>query len=217
MSEFELKTIEIKAEVSELKEDGTFQGIASVYGIEDLTGDVIDKGAFTKTLKENNPIPILWQHRQDEVIGKGTLKEWQGKLLVSAELDMDDPVAQKAYRKLKKGLLDGLSIGFQTVKATMEEIENGGQMKYIRHITELKLFEVSVVTFPALPAARVTRVKNDPEVDLAKEVADLKQQVSALLAAQAATPAQGDGAASPKTEPQAHSDFTWNLPASLMP
>jgi uncharacterized protein len=169
-------------ELKELSEDGTFTGIASVYGVEDLGGDVIDKGAFTKTISENPTIPILWQHDRREVIGEGSVKEWQGKLLLTAKLDMADPIAVKAHAKMKQKLIKGLSIGFSTIKSTWAEVE--GRM--IRHIQELKLWETSVVTFPMLPAAQVTRVKSAEEEG---RIAALEKQVQALLAAKETTPA----------------------------
>lgn len=150
---------DFKFDVKEVREDGTFSGIASKYGEEDLYGDVIDKGAFTKTISENPTIPILWQHDSREVIGSGTVKEWGNKISVDGKLDLEDPTAVKAYKKMKAALIRGLSIGFQTIKSRWEEVE--GRM--VRHISELKLWEVSVVTFPALPTAQVTRVKSADE------------------------------------------------------
>lgn len=181
-------------ELKEIKEDGTFVGVASVYGVEDLGGDVIEKGAFKKTIAENPTVPILWQHRADEVIGRGTVKEWQGKVMLEAALDLEDATALKAYRKLKSGLIKGLSIGFSTIKHAWEEVEG----RTIRHISELKLWEVSVVTFPMLPAAQVTRVKSAEE----SRIEALEKQVQALTEATLAkgTPddakaGDGDGAA----------------------
>lgn len=195
-------------EVKELKEDGTFQGIASVYGVEDLGGDVIEPGAFKKTLGEKATVPILWQHRTDEVIGQGDLREWQRKILLDATLDMEDPTAQKAYRKLKSGLIKGLSIGFSTVKATFEEVIADGAAKFIRHISELKLWEVSIVTFPMLPAAQVTRVKSTEEKDIEARVLRLENDLLALRAANATPvdPGAGEGkeaAETKTTEPEA--------------
>jgi uncharacterized protein len=167
----------LQVEIKEISEDGTFHGIASVYGLEDLGGDVIDKGAFSKSISENPQIPILWQHRSDEVIGVGDVSEWQGKVLLKGRLDLEDQTAAKAHRKLKNKLIRGLSIGFTTIKSTMQEVEG----RLVRHIQELKLWEVSVVTFPMLPAAQVTRVKNVEELeDRLKRIED---QVSALAAA----------------------------------
>lgn len=165
-------------ELKEVNEDGSFVGIASVYGVEDLGGDVIEKGAFRKTISENPTVPILWQHKSEEVIGSGTVKEWQGKVLLEGQLDLDDPTAMKAYKKMKSKLIKGLSIGFNTIKHTWEDVE--GRM--VRHITELKLWEVSVVTFPMLPAAQVTRVKSATEEALESRVCDLEAKFQALQA-----------------------------------
>jgi len=163
-------TFELKA----LTEEGTFEGILSAYGVEDLYGDVIDKGAFRKTLAEQPVVPLLWQHDRKEVIGEAEVAERGSKILMSGALDMEDPVAVRVYGKLKKRLVKGLSIGFQTLKSTFEEVTVEGVKKYIRHIQELKLWEGSVVTFPALPMAAVTRVK---AVDLGSWEAELIEDI----------------------------------------
>jgi uncharacterized protein len=181
-------------ELKEVKEDGTFVGIASVYGVEDLGGDIIDKGAFKKTISESPTIPILWQHKADEVIGQGVVKEWQGKVMLEAKLDLEDGTALKAYKKLKSGLIKGLSIGFSTIKSSWEDIE--GRM--VRHISELKLWEVSVVTFPMLPQAQVTRVKSVDEARieaLEKQVQALTEATSGKVTTNDPEAGNGDGAA----------------------
>jgi HK97 family phage prohead protease len=170
----------LQCEIKAVEDTGEFRGIASVYGVEDSYGDVIDKGAFTKTISENPSIPILWQHDSKEVIGLGEVKEWQGKVMISGRLDMEDPTAQKAYRKLKNGLMKGLSIGFYAIKTTWETVNE----RAIRHISELKLVEVSVVTFPALEAAQVTSVKNADEI--AQRLKALEEKFEALAAPQPA-------------------------------
>jgi HK97 family phage prohead protease len=171
---------QIVLEIKSIDENGSFTGIASLYGVEDSYGDIIEKGAFTKTLQENPEIPLLWQHDDSEVIGKGTVTEQGGKVMISAQLDMDDATAQKAYRKIKNKLVKGLSIGFQSIKRTFGE-ENG---KYIRRIQELKLMEVSIVTFPALAQAQITQVKQRDE--LTERLAAVESQLSALAAEKAA-------------------------------
>lgn len=176
---------ELNLELKEVGEDGTFRGVASVYGVEDLGGDVIDKGAFAKTISDNPIVKVLFHHDPREVIGEGKVSEWQGKILIDGKLDMDDPTAQLAHSKMKKRLMHGLSIGFQTIKSTWEEIEKEGARKMIRHIQELKLWEVSLVTFPMLPAAQVTRVKS---ADLEDRLKRIEDQVSAL-SVRSSTPA----------------------------
>jgi hypothetical protein len=180
----------IDCELKEIAEDGTFRGIASVYGAEDLGGDVINKGAFTKTIQENPNIVILWQHDAREVIGTGTVKEWQGKIMLDGKLDLEDPMGQKAYKKLKNRMIKGLSIGFQAIKTSWKDIEG----RAVRHIEELKLWEVSVVTFPMLPSAQVTSVKNADE--LQQRIDALETKLKALEEAKPATPA-----AEPPIEP----------------
>jgi len=178
----ETPDVSLFIEVKEVSPDGTFHGIASAYGVEDLGGDVIDPGAFTKTLSENPTVPILWQHDAHEVIGSGTLKEWQGKIIIDAQLDMEDETAKKAYRKLKARLIKGLSIGFQAIKASFQEVTSDAGTKMLRRIQELKLWEVSIVTFPMLPQAQVTRVKS---ADADARIKALEDKVSALSAANA--------------------------------
>jgi len=144
---------------------GQFKGIASIIGVEDLQGDVIEEGAFTKTLAENPIVPVLLQHDSRDVIGEGTLEMSGKKLLIKGQLDMDDPVAVRTLGKLKKRLMKGLSIGFQALRVTWEEKKD----RYIRHIDELKLWEVSIVTFPAMPKAQVTSVKELSPPDAGQE------------------------------------------------
>ena len=75
---------------------------------------------------------------------------------MKAELALESPVAQKAYGLLKKGVLKGLSIGYDDVKSRIVE--------GVRRLSEMKLWEVSLVTFPMNPAAQVLGVKNLKDV-----------------------------------------------------
>lgn len=170
----------IYTEIKGIGEDGTFTGIASMYGVSDLEGDIIEKGAFTKTIRENPEVPVLWQHDEEEVIGLGTVAEKGNKIEISGKLDLEDPVAQNAYRKIKSGLVKGLSIGFMAVKKTFGE-ENG---QFIRRLQEIKLMEVSIVTFPAMPQAQITSVKNADEIT--QRLSAIEAKLSALEAEKAA-------------------------------
>jgi HK97 family phage prohead protease len=161
---------------------GTFEGIASVVGVEDLTGDVIEEGAFTKTISEHPEVPVLWQHDSREVIGTGELRMAGPHLMISGKFDMEDPTAVKAYRKLKSGLVRGLSIGFSAVKSTWEDLKD----RSIRHLNELKLWEVSIVTFPAMPLAQVTAVKQQPALQEPPSTSD-PEAAPAPVAAPTAT------------------------------
>lgn len=151
------KFFDLQFELKESDDQGKFSGIASIYGAVDLGGDVVERGAFAKSLSERPVVPILWQHRPDEVIGEGKVRSTREGLMVDASLDIDvDPIAHKAFQKMKRGRIRGLSIGYESIK---DEMKNG-----IRHLLEIKLWEISVVTFPMLPAAQVTNVKSAEEI-----------------------------------------------------
>ena len=131
---------------------GSFKGIASVYSNVDLGGDVVDRGAFDKTLREGRAFPLLWQHNPSLPIGSVQISDSDVGLQVDGKLVLEDPQARIALAHLKAQTIKGLSIGFDTIK---DFVENG-----VRHLKELRLWEVSVVTFPMNEAAMVTSVKS---------------------------------------------------------
>jgi HK97 family phage prohead protease len=140
--------VQIKA----LAEDGSFEGKLAVYSKVDLGGDNILPGAFTKTIQERgDKVPLLWQHNSDEPIGVLTLVDGPDALSVKGQLLMELDQAKRAYLLLKAGVIKGLSIGFDTIK---DSVENG-----VRQLKELRLWEGSIVTFPMNEAAMVTSIK----------------------------------------------------------
>jgi HK97 family phage prohead protease len=148
---------EFKFALKTLGEDGTFTGLGAVYGNVDLGGDVIEPGAFTRTLAmKGGEVPVLWQHDMREPIGLGKLTDTKDGLQIDGELVLESPVAQKAYALLKKHVLKGLSIGYDAVREEMKGT--------VRHLKEIKLYEVSLVTFPMNEMALVSGVK-DMSVD----------------------------------------------------
>lgn len=139
-------------ETKSLDAAGTFHGLASVYGNEDLHGDVVTPGAFTKTISERGAsIPLLWQHNQAVVIGKGTLEDRPEGLGLRGKLTSSTQAGREALALLREGYIDGLSIGYSVIQETFE--------KNVRLLTEIQLWEVSLVTFPANDAARIEDVK----------------------------------------------------------
>src|SRR4051812_14331745 len=138
-------------EIKEISADGSFTGLLSVYNIVDLGKDLIEPGAFTKTIVEHgNEVPMLWQHKPDVPIGTLTLTDGPDALHVKGQLLMDLPEAKKAYLLIKARIVRGLSIGFDTVKQVLD----GG----IRRLKELRLYEGSIVTFPMNESALITSV-----------------------------------------------------------
>lgn len=127
------------------------EGYASIFDERDLNGDVIDPGAFSKTLKQPFHIKMLYQHAAETPIGRWTSFTKDGRgLFVTGEILLSSPRAREVHALLDGGALDGLSIGYQTVRA--RKTADG------RRIVEASLWEVSVVTFPMAPGARVTHV-----------------------------------------------------------
>jgi HK97 family phage prohead protease len=146
--------LDFKFYAKDVKDNGTFEGLAAVYGNLDHGGDIIEPGAFTRTLKSSNgKVPILWQHDAKEPIGAGYLSDSSKGLQVRGELVMESDVARKAHGLMKAQVLNGLSIGYSTVKSEYDKKRDARLLK------EVKLFEVSLVTFPMNPLALVGSVK----------------------------------------------------------
>ena len=154
----EFKSFKLKK--SQVHDDGTFEGYLSTFGNIDSYGDVIRQGAFKKTIAENGTFPTLWQHDTYEPIGRfAELREDDYGLWVKGELNQDTQRGREAYALLKQGALNGLSIGFSTLKDSWD-----GD---VRNIQEIKLWEGSLVTFPANELARVTSVRSRQDFELA--------------------------------------------------
>ena len=137
------------------EESGRFTGYAAVFGNRDSYGDVIERGAFAKTINDKGgTFPVLWQHDPDEPIGVSTaMREDEKGLYVEAEVSKVARRGMEAMDLLRMKAINGLSIGFQVVQKAMEVGE--------RRLTEIKLWEFSVVTFPANELALVTGIKSE--------------------------------------------------------
>lgn len=136
--------------------DGAFAGYASIFNAIDLGQEVVAKGAFKKSLQAKGAggVKLLFQHNPDEPIGHWIdIKEDTKGLYVKGQLNLDVTRAREVHSLMQNGSVDGLSIGFKTVRSRREQ---GGD---IRRILEADLWEISIVTFPMLPQARVTDVK----------------------------------------------------------
>jgi HK97 family phage prohead protease len=148
--------------IKSLDDAGTFVGMGAVYNNVDLGGDLIEPGAFTRTLSAGKKFPVLWQHKTDEPIGFCQITDTREGLQVNGTLELSDPTARKAFTFMKAGVIKGLSIGYDTIQATYD-----GD---VRHLTELKLWEISCVTFPMNESAVVTGVKSLTDADRAKHM-----------------------------------------------
>ncbi|WP_291810829.1 HK97 family phage prohead protease [Limnobacter sp.] len=154
--------MEFKKAAFELKEltfDGSFSGYGSVFGNVDQGGDVVQRGAFTKSLNEyraKGEMPaLLWQHDHDQPIGIWTkaVEDDRGLYLEGRLLKDDVRQAAEAYALLKARAIKGLSIGYVT-KESSYNVDSD-----TRTLIEVDLWEVSLVTFAMNQAAGVTSVK----------------------------------------------------------
>lgn len=135
-------------------EDGSFEGYASVFDVVDNGLDVVAKGAFVDSLAERKP-KLLWQHDVDKPIGVwDEIREDEKGLFVKGRLLKDVAQGREAMALLRAGALDSMSIGYRVE----ESVEEGGGR--IRRLTKVKLYEISLVTFPMLEVANVTAVKS---------------------------------------------------------
>lgn len=142
--------------LGDVEHDGTFSGYASLFGRVDLGKDVVERGAFANSLsrRKASGIRMLFQHDPNEPIGVWTdITEDQRGLFVRGRLNSDVGRAREVLSLMRSGALDGLSIGFKALK-TRRDVAHG-----VRRIFEADLWEISVVTFPMLPDARIETVK----------------------------------------------------------
>lgn len=145
-------------EIKSLEETGLFSGYGAVFGNKDSYGDVIEPGAFSVSLtahaaRKSRP-KMFWQHNMHEPIGSWSeMKEDNTGLWVAGKLNMDVQRGREAYSLLKAGDIDGLSIGYQTVKSEPDK-KNG-----VLLLKQLELIEVSVVSVGANDRALIDAVK----------------------------------------------------------
>lgn len=162
-------------ELKMLTDDGRFAGYASVFDVIDSQRDMVRPGAFAKSIIGRvAQIKLLWQHAMGEPIGYFTaMFEDAHGLYVEGQLMLEVGKAREAYALLKAGVVRGLSIGYAPVRAHVDAHTG------VRHLDEVNLWEVSLVTFPANEAAQVTVVKAAAPADA--DVAGLDDAIERLI------------------------------------
>lgn len=138
---------------------GVVKGYGSVFGNVDSDGDVINKGAYKKTIQENGQrIKYLYQHDMDKPLGKMIhLEEDDKGLMFEAQIPKTQ-LGKDVVELMKAGVITENSVGILPIQKEM------GSDGY-RHINEVKLFEISAVTLAANDQAMIMDVKGnvDPE------------------------------------------------------
>jgi HK97 family phage prohead protease len=152
-----------------LSPDGAIEGYASLFGEVDQARDMVMPGAFTQTLKQRGlrKIPMLFQHDPSEPVGVWLeLREDFRGLKARGRLIPDVARARELLSLLKAGAIDGLSIGYRTVRGQIDPKTR------VRRLYQVDLWEISIVTFPLLNGARVSAVKEAPKVSQLREAAE---------------------------------------------
>lgn len=161
--------------------DGTgISGYASLFGAVDQGGDVVERGAYAASLarlaRTGGRVKMLWQHDPAEPIGVwDEVREDDRGLWVRGRILTDVARGREAAALVGAGAIDGLSIGYRTLRAA--KAADGR-----RRLAELELWEVSLVTFPMLPEARVAAKGGDLEAAELREIAAAFRDARGLLA-----------------------------------
>ena len=153
------KHLDLSFEVKEITDEGKFEGYASTHYNVDRGGDRVEQGAFDRSLaryKARNQMPkLLWQHDPSKVCGVwDEMYQDDNGLFVKGRLLKETQLGKETHVLMRAGAIDSMSIGYRTLDADFE-----GEDAETRVLKELDLMEVSIVTFPMNPEARVTAVK----------------------------------------------------------
>jgi uncharacterized protein len=137
------------------------EGYASLFGKRDQGGDIVEPGAYAASLRAlavaGRRVKMLWQHDPSQPIGIwDEVREDARGLYVKGRILAEVEKGREAAALLAAGAIDGLSIGYRTLRA---QKDGKGQ----RLLSELELWEVSLVTFPMLPEARVAAKGDAPD------------------------------------------------------
>lgn len=164
----------------EFREGHKIEGYASVFGKSDQGGDVVEAGAYTRSLErlaaKGGQVKMLWQHDPEQPIGVwDEVRQDDKGLWVSGRILTEIAKGAEAAALIAAGAIDGLSIGYRTRRATKND--KGGRL-----LAELELWEVSIVTFPMLPDARVDAKGDSPEAEALRDLAAAFESARGLLA-----------------------------------
>lgn len=179
MSGLEHKFCRFDQEIT-ITDGAEIEGYASLFGKVDQGGDVVAQGAYEASLKRSDSsgraIKLLWQHDPAQPIGVWTeVREDERGLYVKGRLLTEVARGREAAALIGAGAIDGLSIGYRTLRAAKDD---SGR----RVLSEVELWEVSLVTFPMLPDARIGAKAEEPSDILFRELAEVVADARRRLA-----------------------------------
>lgn len=157
--ERETRTLPVELRVAEDGKSPVITGYAAVFGqwSEDLGGfrETIAQGAFAKTIQESD-VRALWNHDANYPLGRnkaGTLRLKEDKKGLAIEIDPPNTQwASDLLESIRRGDVDQMSFGFQTIR---DKWDSDDKNAVKRELQEVRLFDVSPVTFPAYPQTTV--------------------------------------------------------------
>ena len=163
-----------------VSEGAVISGYASVFGATDQGGDVVERGAYAASLKRTEAaggrVKMLWQHDPQRPIGVwDEVREDERGLWVKGRILTDITQGREAATLVEAGAIDGLSIGYRTLKAHKDDAGR-------RRLSEVELWEVSLVTFPMLPEARVAAKGDDGGAQELRALAEVFRRAGRELA-----------------------------------
>ena len=164
-----------------VQDGAVIEGYASLFGLPDQGGDVVQEGAYRGSLAAltagGRKVKLLWQHDPAQPIGVwDEVREDGTGLYVRGRLLTEIARGREAAALVEAGAIDGLSIGYRTVRA-----ERDAQGR--RLLKDLELWEVSLVTFPMLAEARVgAKGEERPDDHLMREMAEAIEAVRRTMA-----------------------------------
>ena len=177
----ERKTLVFEAEIKADGDEGVFTGMASTFGNKDLGNDIIQRGAFKRSLQKRpaKRVKLLFQHDSKQPLGIPTeIVETDKGLRLKGKINLEKQIGRETLSDIKFGSLDGLSIGFSVPKGGADFDRDSG----VRILKEIDLHEISIVTFPMNELARITSAKfvprDIPYANVGAGLAQLKALIS---------------------------------------
>jgi len=187
-----MSIIEVPFELKAVDDAGNFEGYAAVFNNIDLGDDVILPGAFTKVkTTRSGKLKLALYHDLTRLVGLADFTQDDHGLLVKGKVNQAVSYAKDAYELMKAGILDSMSIGFNTIKADFEDRAG----RRVRLIKEAELWEASFVPFGMNPEAQVLSVKSDIRLfeKALRERVGLSQKEAAAVASLGYTALRRDG------------------------
>lgn len=162
---------------------GVFEGYASVFGVVDSDGDIIEPGAFAQVLKtQSRSVAMFFNHRRNEIpVGKWLeLAEDSKGLHVRGELTPGNPQSEALKAAMMHGTVGGMSVGFSASKQDVTSIATGYSFRNVARLTE-----ISVCTFPANELATVSTLKGMETIESIRDAENWLRESAGLSKSEA--------------------------------